>query len=174
MSAEEEDAELFAAKLMSMQEAEQATTEAPKAAPKVKVVPPVWKEFVYVEFAFTASDVKEGVLVVVDYNGFAEGAPMQRIAGKYYQTIALGNGKSYKYKVRALPFFLLEQPSYRCFVTACLCCTAAEHDKLTFYPRPPFSQFIVDGKDALDSSLPQDTDKKYNVITISETGDQTQ
>lgn len=136
---DDEDADLIAAKLASIQEAqeagipvledidealakslqEQQDAEAavsgdvppPPPAPKPsakkgsassapKPAVPVWKEFVYVEFCFTAPEVKEGIMVALDYNNFAEGAPMQRVGDKYYQTIALGCGKTYKYKVR--------------------------------------------------------------------------
>ena len=145
MSMDDEDADLIAAKLASIQEAQEAgipvledideaiakslqeqeaaeaavssgDIPAPPPAPKVgakgkklpssvatttpKAVIPVWKEFVYVEFSFSAPEVKEGILVALDYNNFAEGAPMQRFGDKYYQTIALGCGKTYKYKVR--------------------------------------------------------------------------
>jgi len=172
MSMDDEDADLIAAKLASIQEAQEAgipvledmdeslafikEQEAaelsissgdvpnppppPSASSKAKkgssssapkIVVPVWKEFVYVEFSFSAPEVKEGILVALDYNNFSEGAPMQRVGDKYFQTLALGCGKTYKYK------------------------------------------FIVDGKDALDSDLPQDEEKKYNTIAISETGAQT-
>lgn len=139
---DDEDADLIAAKLASIQEAqeagipvledidealakslqEQQDAEAavsgeippPPPAPKPsatkgkkssstsapKPVVPVWKEFVYVEFCFSATEVKEGIMVALDYNNFAEGAPMQRVGDKHYQTIALGCGKTYKYKVR--------------------------------------------------------------------------
>lgn len=149
MSMDDEDADLIAAKLASIQEAQEAgipvledidealakslaeqmdeefTTEQdalatdidgvpnappmPKsfvakkkaaAAAKAAVVPAAWKNFTYVEFAFAASDVQQGVVVAIDYNGYAEGAPMQRVGDKYYQTIALGCGKTYNYKVR--------------------------------------------------------------------------
>ena len=140
MSMDDEDADLIAAKLASIQEAqeagipvledidealakslqEQQDAEAavsgeippPPPAPKAsaakgkkaatsapKPVVPVWKEFVYVEFSFSAPEVKEGIMVALDYNSFAEGAPMQRFGDKYCQTIALGCGKTYKYKV---------------------------------------------------------------------------
>jgi hypothetical protein len=146
MSMEDEDADLIAAKLASIQEAQEAgipvledideaiakSLEDQKAAedavlesdipmppppPKgstakkeskkggsssPKVTIPCWKNFVYVEFAFSAPEVKEGILVAIDYNGFAEGAPMQKVGDKYFQTIALGCGKTYKYKVRSL------------------------------------------------------------------------
>ena len=139
---DDEDADLIAAKLASIQEAqeagipvledidealakslqEQQDAEAavsgdippPPPAPKPsatknkksssssapKPVVPVWKEFVYVEFCFSATEVKEGIMVALDYNNYAEGAPMQRVGEKYFQTIALGCGKTYKYKVR--------------------------------------------------------------------------
>jgi len=165
---EDEDADLIAAKLASIQEAHDAgipvledlddsfineqkaaeltisTGEVPAPPPPPvagakgkkgistpKITVPVWKHFVYVEFSFSAPDVKDGVLIALDYNKFAEGAPMQRVGDKYFQTLALGCGKTYKYK------------------------------------------FIVDGKDALDSDLPQDDDKKYNTIAISDAGVQT-
>lgn len=139
---EDEDADLLAAKLASIQEAQAAgipiledldadlanleeqeqlemmesmdgAIPAPPPAPTnakkksaakssttPKVVVPVWKNFVYVEFSFAAPDVKEGITVAIDYNNYAEGAPMQRIGDKYFQTIALGCGKTFKYKVR--------------------------------------------------------------------------
>lgn len=75
-----------------------AAGKAAKTAPKEAV--PNWRNYVYVEFAFAASDVKEGIVVALDYNQFAEGAPMTRIGDKYYQTLALGCGKTFKYKVR--------------------------------------------------------------------------
>lgn len=141
---EDEDADLLAAKLASIQEAQAAgipileeideeakqiesdsalalslmneddipvPPPAPKGGAKAKkdakkstpkLVVPVWKNYVYVEFSFSAPEVKEGIVIALDYTNFAEGAPMQKVGDKYFQTIALGCGKTFKYKVRLL------------------------------------------------------------------------
>lgn len=90
---------------------------ASKSTTTPKVVVPVWKNFVYVEFSFAAPDVKEGITVAIDYNNYAEGAPMQRIGDKYFQTIALGCGKTFKYKVRFFWLGSLLLPFYTSFTT---------------------------------------------------------
>lgn len=155
---EDEDADLIAAKLASIQEAqaagipiledldeEMAQIEAQeqleaaiaagddipapppapagkKAAAKKasgtapKLVVPVWKDFVYVEFSFATAEAKEGVTIAVDYNNYADGVSMQRIGDKYYRTLALGCDKTFKYKVRSL---LLGNPLFTFLIPSC-------------------------------------------------------